>query len=514
MTAASLLQGVRVAGADRHLLPFGDEPVDVLLSGGRVADIAPHGTFDGWRARHTTLDAGEVIDGRGAWVLPGLWDHHVHMVQWALAAERVPLRDVTSAVDAAQKMSHAPVQADGRRVGSGYRDVLWADAPELTLLDAATKDVPTYLINADVHSVWLNSAALRREGFSEEEAPDGVLREADAFEISRRLNAADPAVADVAVLQAARRAAARGVVGLVDFDMAWNADAWARRTAAGFDTQHVEFAVYPADLERAVRSGFRSDDPLEGDRTGLVRVGALKVISDGSLGTRTAACFHGYSDDPHNHGIVTVPPEELYALLLRATAAGIRVAVHAIGDRALSNALDAFSATGAQGTIEHAQLVRHADLRRMGSLGITASVQPQHAIDDRDAADRLWATQEAIGYPLGSLRAAGIDVQLGSDAPVSPLDPWHAIAAAVHRTGDDRAPWHPEERLDIETALRASAHRGTAGNGGVRLGGAADLVLVDIDPAHATRDELRTMPVRTTLLAGRITHHSARTYGG
>ena len=124
------------------------------------------------------------------------------------------------------------------------------------------------------------------------------------------------------------------------------------------------------------------------------------------------------------------------------------------------------------------------------------------------------ATQEAIGYPLGSLRAAGIDVQLGSDAPVSPLDPWHAIAAAVHRTGDDRAPWHPEERLDIETALRASAHRGTAGNGGVRLGGAADLVLVEIDPARATRDELRTMPVRTTLLAGRITHHSARTYGG
>lgn len=508
MTTVSLVRGVRVAGADRQLLPFGDEPVDLLLADGRIADIAAHGAFDGLRSRQTALAAGEVIDGAGAWVLPGLWDHHVHMVQWALAIEREPLGDVSSAVEAAQRMAHAPLLAGERRVGTGYRDVLWPDAPQLALLDAATGEIPTYLINADVHSVWLNSAALRREGFTEADAPDGVLREGEAFEISRRLNAADPAVADRAVAQAAQRAAARGVVGLVDFDMAWNADAWTRRTAAGFDTQRIEFSVYPVDLERAVRAGLRSDEPIAGDKSGLLRMGALKVISDGSLGTRTAACFHGYSDDAQNHGVVTVPPAELHELLLRATAAGIRVAVHAIGDRALSNALDAFSATGAQGSIEHAQLVRHADLHRMATLGVRASVQPQHALDDRDAADRLWAQQEAIGYPLASLHTAGISMQFGSDAPVSPLDPWNAIAAAVHRTEDDRSPWHPEQRIDVDTALRASAHGGTGGAAAVRPGATADLVLVDIDPARASREELRRMPVRATLLGGRITHAS------
>src|SRR5690606_35434079 len=134
----------------------------------------------------------------------------------------------------AARMSSAAPLSDGRRIGTGFRDALWQDDPSLQVLDAATGGAPTYLVNADVHSVWLNSAALRREGFS---SPDGVLREEDAFEISKRLNAVDPVHGDRAVLAASRAAAARGVTGFVDFDMAWNADAWARRVGAGFSSQ-------------------------------------------------------------------------------------------------------------------------------------------------------------------------------------------------------------------------------------------------------------------------------------
>ena len=424
----TVIRGARIATGARRLLAI-DGPVDVTVQAGRIADVAPAGAL---------RVEGETLDGDGAWLLPGLWDHHVHTVQWALAAQRVDLSGAGSAAEAAALMAGAPVLGDGRRVGAGFRDVRWGDRPDLAMLDERTGETPTYLINADVHSVWMNGAAFRREGFA---APtDGVLREEDAFEISRRLNAADHGVADAAVAAAARRAAARGVVGLVDFDMAWNAEAWARRLGAGFDSHRVEFAVYPHDLDRAISEGLVTGDPIPEDPHGLVRMGPLKIISDGSLGTRTAAVSHGYADDPHNHGVMTVSPARLQELLLRATGAGLGIALHAIGDTAVTAALDAFTLTGARGTIEHAQLVRHGDLARFARLGVAASVQPQHALDDRDAADELWADQTALVYPLASLHRAGATLRFGSDAPVAALDPWHAISAAVHRTDDGRAP--------------------------------------------------------------------------
>jgi len=488
------IRAVRVATAERRLLAV-DGPVDVLLADGRIADIAPAGALP---------LRGQVLDGDGGWIVPGLWDHHVHTVQWALAAQREDLSAATSAVEAAARMAGAPVLGDGRRVGAGFRDIRWSDRPALALLDERTGEVPTYLINADVHSVWLNSAAFRREGFPV--AVDGMLREEDAFEISRRLNAADPAVADEAVAMAARHAAGRGVVGLVDFDMAWTAESWARRLAHGFDVHRVEYAVYPHDLDRAIAEGLHTGQGMDPDPWGLVHAGPLKIISDGSLGTRTAACSHGYADDPHNHGVLTVPPAELQDLLIRATGAGLEIALHAIGDLAVTAALDAFAATGAQGTIEHAQLVSHGDLARFGRLGVAASVQPQHALDDRDTADALWAGQTAVAYPLAALHRAGAMLRFGSDAPVAALDPWHAISAAVFRTDDDREPWHPEERLDLDTALAASAHGGTGGGAEIRPGAIADLVLCGADPNTADAAGLREMPVRATLVGGRVTY--------
>lgn len=493
MNGDLLLRAARVAGPGVELLPT-DEPVDILIRAGVIADIAPTGVL---RARC------DVLDADGSWVIPGLWDHHVHTVQWALDAQRVQLGSAGSASEAASMMADASRLPDGRVVGAGFRDGLWADRPTRELLDAASGERPTYLINADVHSVWLNSAALRREGFDSVD-DDGLLREEDAFEISRRLNAADDAVADAAVHAAGARAAARGITGLMDFDMAWNVQAWCRRVAAGFEAHRVEFAFYREDLRRAIEEGLRSGDELDGT-DGLVHVGPLKLITDGSLGTRTAACSHPYTDDPTNFGVLTIDPDELRELLTVATASGIDVAVHAIGDRAVASALDAFTYTQARGTIEHAQLVRHSDLMRFSRLGVVASVQPGHAIDDRDLATELWRGQQAIGHPLASLLSAGIPLRFGSDAPVAPLDPWHTIAAAVFRTGDDRDAWHPEEKVTIDTALRASTHHG---EGSTEVGARGDLVLCGIDPTRAGRDELRSMPVAATILGGTVTHRA------
>jgi predicted amidohydrolase YtcJ len=493
--APDVIADTRLTGADRTD-PFLDEPVDVHIAEGFIVDIAPAGAL---RRRGRVLDAG------GAWLIPGLWDHHVHVLQWALAAQREPLGVAASAAQAAALMAGAPVLPDGRRVGSGFRDGLWSDAPSIDVLDAATGEVPTYLINADVHSVWLNSAALRREGFE----PDGIgiLREAPAFEISRRLNAVDDSVADPLVASMARDAATRGVVGIVDLDMAWNEDAWARRVAAGFDALRVEFGIYPEYLERAIAEGLQTGDAARGAAASdLARVGALKVITDGSLGTRTAATSHHYPGDPHNHGMLTVDLATLVDLMTRATGAGIASAIHAIGDVANSYALDAFAATGAWGTIEHAQLVTHADIPRFARLGVGASVQPEHAIDDRDMTDAIWAEQTAQPYPLRSLADAGANLLFGSDAPVTPLDPWAAMAAAVFRTRDGREPWQAAQSISAATALAASTRGGSADADRIEPGARADLALCARDPLTASADELRAMAVTATLIAGRLTH--------
>jgi predicted amidohydrolase YtcJ len=492
--APDVIANARLTGAGRTD-PFGSDPVDVHLAEGLVVDIAPAGALP---------RRGVVLDASGGHVIPGLWDHHVHVVQWALVAQRSEVGHATSAAHAAALMSTAPVLADGRRVGTGFRDALWSDQPSLDLIDAATGEIPTYLINADVHSVWLNSAALRREGFQ----PDGVgiLREEPAFEISRRLNAVAPEVADPLVTRMAQEAASRGVVGIVDLDMAWNEEAWTRRLADGFDALRVSFGIYPEFLDRAVAEGLQTGDLARGAASDLVRVGPLKVITDGSLGTRTAACSHPYPGDPGNHGVMTVDAATLVDLMTRATAAGIASAIHAIGDIANTHALDAFAATGAWGTIEHAQLVAHADIPRFARLGVGASVQPEHAIDDRDMTDALWAGQTAQPYPLRALADSGATLLFGSDAPVSPLDPWRAIASAVFRTRDGREPWQGHQSIDAATALAASTRAGSATFARIEPGDVADLAICDRDPLAAAEGELRSMVVFATLLGGRLTH--------
>ncbi len=494
----SVIAGVRIGASGGAVPPFGIEgPVDVFLTDGRIADIAPAGTL---------RPPGPVLDAHGGWLIPGLWDHHVHATQWALESERTALGAATTAAEAARLMGESSAR-EGRRIGSGYRDALWPDTPSLEILDAVTGAVPTYLINADVHSVWMNSAAFRLHDMSP--TVDGVVREAPAFELSRRLNEADPAAADESVDRALRAAATRGVVGIVDLEMTWNMESWRRRLRGGFDAVRISAGIYPRDLERAVARGLQTGDVVDAelDPRGLVTVGPLKVVTDGSLGTRTAACSHAYASDASAFGDLTVAPASLRELMSRAARSGLHCAIHAIGDVANAHALDAYAQTGAQGTIEHAQLVAHADLARFARLGVGASVQPRHAVDDRAIAESEWSGQTSLAYPLASLARAGATLLFGSDAPAAPLDPWATMAAAVFRTLDDSDPWRSSEAVDVATALRASQAGGSTGDAdAVSPGRTADLVVCEADPMTASAAALREMRVTATLVAGRLTH--------
>jgi predicted amidohydrolase YtcJ len=232
-------------------------------------------------------------------------------------------------------------------------------------------------------------------------------------------------------------------------------------------------------------------------------VGPLKVLVDGSLNTRTAYCLDPYPEpDAHGtpaHGLECVPVPELRRLLGTARDNGIGAAVHAIGDRANRDVLDVFEELGTGGSIEHAQFVAADDFARFGRLGIVAGIQPEHAMDDRDAADRHWAGRTDRAFAYRSLLDGGARLRLGSDAPVAAFDPWVTLAAAVTRARDGRPPWHPEQRIPVDVALAGSV--GSA----VAVGQPADLVIVERDPLVASGEELREMPVAGTLLAGRWT---------
>ncbi len=479
-----------------------DSLTDIDIVAGETERVSPAGT---------TPSADERVDLAGATVVPGLWDEHTHLGQWARHRTRPSVLEAASAEEAAAIAREAAHRHRGAEplVLVGMRDALWPSPPTRAQLDAATGSTPTLLVSSDVHSSWPNTAMLARLGL---EPGDALLREEVAFDALQAVEGMlDPEALDRHVVDALAAAAERGVVGVVDLEFDDAVGAWQRPGRA--TPTRVEAGTYQQDLELAAERGLRTGDPI----AGRARVGRLKVISDGSLGTRTAWTAHPYADGvgEAGTGVRNVDDVALDRLLARATELGLGASIHAIGDAAVTAAIDALERAAAAGRrtagdrIEHAQLVARRDLPRMARLGLVASVQPEHALDDRELVDALWGDRSRDAYRIRSLLEAGVGVVLGSDAPVTPLDPWLAIATAVTRTRGDAQPWQPEEAIGLERAIAASARTSIA------AGEPADLVVLadalpsaaDIahDPIEASR-RLRATAVRATLIAGELVH--------
>lgn len=493
--------------------PGDTRPVDLRLSGGRVAAVG---------ADLPATGAPE-LDGEGRWVLPGLWDQHVHMVQWALVRSRLDLSGTAGVEDVLERVRGALADDEPATggiapplVGWGHRTAGWSRQPAVADLDAVSPGRPVVLISGDGHHGWLNSAAL---ALLDCPARDGVVAENEWFDAYDRLGDLPGAAeqAEAAVLEAITAARALGVVGIVDleFSPAW--DLWPARLAARGPFR-ARTGVYASRLTEIIERGWRTGDPLPGGQ-GWAVMGPLKIISDGSLNTRTAWCCDPYADAgdlAHPHGLPNFTRDELVDLVGTAHAHGLETALHAIGDRAVRQALEVFRATGARGSVEHAQLLARDDLAHWAGLPVRASIQPAHLLDDRSATERLWPGRTEDAFAFRPLLGAGVGLALGSDAPVAPLDPWLAMAAAVWRGPASGQAWHPELALTPAEALAASVD-------GRRLavGDPGDLVLLDGDPYAAgglpgsTPDSqraaeqaavLREMTVWATVIGGHQVH--------
>ncbi|MBK0331785.1 amidohydrolase family protein [Brachybacterium sp. MASK1Z-5] len=472
----------------RLLAPSPASPVSVRLRDGVIAEIG---------ADLAPSPGEEVLDAGGALAIPGLWDHHVHVGQTAqgyarldtagLASVDEVLREVASAI-AARPAGSAGAEA---LIGFGHRLVDMAGDPTVAGLDAVAGELPVVLIGGDAHHAWMSSAALRALGLPPRR---GIVAEDEWFDAVAHLDDL-PGVAahlEAGVRRLQEDALARGVVGLTDMEWADNASLWARREAR----IRVRTATYASGLDGVPGS---TGEPI--GSSGLVTMGPLKVIADGSLGSRSAYCRHPYafSGEAGAHplgggfGVLSHMADDLAALLARAEARGLAVAVHAIGDAAAGVVLDALAEAGAgrglggvggRGDgprIEHAQLLADEDVARMAALGVRASVQPAHLLDDRDPTEEVWPDDAQRSYRFRDLLDAGVDLLMGSDSPVAPVDPWLAMSAAVHRSADGREAWFPAQQLQPLEALAASTD-----GAGVRpaVGARADLVLLE-DPADA-----------------------------
>ena len=372
-----------------RLVPIGptaappQHPVDVLVQDGVVTTVA---------AQLDPRPGVEEYDADGRWLAPGLWDQHVHFTQWTLASQRLDLAPARSPEQAlalvaerVRTLPGMPVVAWGHRPGAWQRDVTVSE------LDAVTGDTPVVLIAGDGHNAWLNTTALMQLAMP---VRDSVVRETEWFSVYPRLVTlfGSDGTAPEAFRRGLDAAAARGVVGLVDFEFGGSRHDWADRWADDCDVLRVRWATYADTLDEVIDAGLRTGDPLPGCDE-RITMGPLKIISDGSLNTRTAWCCEPYSDAhrlEYPAGQPNLSGDELRDLLKQAHGGGLEVATHAIGDAAVAEALAAYAETGAIGSIEHAQLVGRDDVRRMAELGVRASVQPAHLLDDRDLTELAW----------------------------------------------------------------------------------------------------------------------------
>ncbi len=502
---------------------------DRILRVGREADLQ----------RLATAET-RVVDLGGALVLPGFIDCHTHFLKGGCALSRIRLRDVTGRDAFAERVAGKAAELErGEWILDGYWDHEQFSPPGLpdkTWIDRASPENPVCVHRYDLHTVLVNSLALRIGGITSETAcpeggeiqkdprtgePTGILRDA-AVELVTRHIPRPSLKADMAAAAAALRHAARlGVTSVHDMSDAASIAAYRELFTAGKLTARISVYLPIAGMDAFDLTTVRA--PVDGD---MVRIAGLKGFADGGLGSHSAYFFEPYADDPDTRGYLSsemFPEGIMEERILKADAAELQVAIHAIGDEANAIVLDIYGRVLARNgardrrwRIEHAQHLRPMEIVRISRLGVIPSVQPSHAVAEAHWVEKRVGKERArTTYAFRSLLDGGGRLAFGSDWPVAPLDPLAGIHAAVTRqTSDGENPqgWQPDQRIPLEEALTAFTRNGARAEfmehakGSIESGKLADLVVLDRDIFSLEPERIKDVRVAMTVVGGRVVH--------
>ncbi len=487
----------------------------------------------------------QVVDLEGRRVVPGLHDCHVHYQDWSLGLERLALAGAGSLAELRQGVAaRAHSLPPGAWIlGQGWDESHW-DVPQVptrAALDDVAPHNPVALWRSDLHVVAANSAALRAAGIDantpdppggvlDHDAagePTGVLRER-AIDL---LTAVIPPPTEDETVAAMRRGFPLlhrlGLTGVHDYRLMDGSDgppafrAYQRLRAEGELALRLWMHISGAHLDEAIALGLRS-----GFGDDWLRVGHVKMFTDGGQGARTAWMLEPY-EDTGGYGLPLRPMAGIEADVERANRAGLAVAVHAIGDRAIRELVAALEQIAGRhpqlrgaripNRIEHVQNVRPEDVPRLAALGVVASVQPIHLVDDLLMVEQTVSARGRFTYAFRDLWEAGVPLVMGSDCPVANPNPFWGIQAAVTRQRRDGTPeggWYPAQRLTLAQALwgftmgAALVTGRQAHLGSISPGKLADLVVLDRDPFALDPLEIAGVQVSMTVLNGEVVYRA------
>ncbi len=471
-------------------------------------------------------------DLKGRTVIPGMVDAHGHVMDLGFRALALDLSD-TRSLAAAQDAIRRYAAENATRAwltGGGWNQEVWALGrfPSAAELDAATGDRPAWFIRADGHAGWANSAAMKAAGITAATRapaggrielvagkPGGVFVDAAMALIEQAVPKPTPRDRNAAFLKAQTMLLSVGVTASAD--MGTTLEDWMTyRRMGDLGLLRMRVMSYAAGVDVALLVGGSGPTPwLYDDR---LRMGGIKLYTDGALGSRGAWLKAPYADAPGNSGLPLQSDARLLNLISRGAMDGFQIAIHAIGDRANQQALDAIDEVSdtyngdRRWRIEHAQIVDPADLPRFGRHGIIASMQPVHQTSDRMMAEaRLGPARLDGAYAWKAMLGNGARLAFGSDYPVESANPFVGWAVAFTRQDGDGQPfggWRPEQAVSREQAWRAfttdAAYAGFAEKrfGHLAPGLRADFIVIDRDPLLASPADLRATGVLETWVGG------------
>lgn len=470
----------------------------------------------------------EKIDLKKHAVIPGLVDAHTHIYFMALSLRNARLDGLTSIEEVLDAIAtHSRKLGPEEWVtGEGFSPDRWKKyiVPDRTMLDRVTTGRPAAIFSKDTHLMWANSKALEIAGIDSrtpdpaggriertaDGEPTGILKEIPAYmKVLKHMKEPPPAMAQRLFNRVIEDAHKKGVTGVHSFDGPEAFYFFQRLLEVGKLGLRISYyapSSYLSELrKRKLNYGYGND---------YLRLSGVKLFADGALGSQTALCFNRYLGSKDNFGVEVKSIEAMVSLIKGAARLGLPCAIHAIGDKAVANVLDAFEQASSaliprRSRIEHLQMIRRCDIPRLKKLGLTASMQPSHCPSDIRLIEKYWGKRGRNCYIFKTLLENSISLAFGSDAPIERLDPLTGIENAVNR----RAPgikgvFYPEERINVAQAIfgftagPAYAVEQEFECGFLLPGYKADFVVLTDNPYTATRSRLAGIEIEATIFDG------------